>query len=84
MNHPREGGSKGSVQPKADAEEEEDPEQGVPLTQSSGSGVDSAKGPEFLLHSFSHVESCRRPLCCIGSSGKVKTESSTLDRTRLL
>lgn len=73
------------MEPKADAEEEKDPEHGVLLTQSpSGSGGGLCQGAQVSATQFPHVESCRPPLCCVGSLGKVKTESSTLDRTRLV
>lgn len=80
MNHLREGGSKGSAEPKADPEEEKDTEHGAPPTQSaSGDRTGTLRGPKFLLHS----RVLRTASCCVGIWGKVNTESSTLDRTRL-
>lgn len=44
-----------STEPKADLEEEEETENGVPV----GMGAGSSRGPTFLLHGFSHRESGR-------------------------
>lgn len=82
VNHFRGGHSKGSAKPKGDPEEEKETEDEVPLAQRpSGSG-----GQQLLeAPGFGYTASpTRSPSCCLGGLGKVKTEASTLGRTKLL